>query len=290
MIHLLKILIRAALWLFCIDININHKHLLSKKGPLLIIANHPNSFLDAIIIASCYKRRVHFLARGDVFKNKIFRVLLMSLNMIPVYRLREGKENLHLNDFAFKESVKLLEKGEAVLVFIEGTCINSHELQPLKKGTARILEGIHKKGISPTLHAIGIAYNQLYGIGKIINISVSKISFDQKIITPKDRISFNKIAAITLNKNIIQPKGMTQIKKTPLYFLYYPYYKIIFNWVSKKTKGTVFFDSVLFSVLFITYPLYLSLLCLILYLFQIPLPIILITLVSIILLSKKLTN
>jgi len=124
LIYLLKIIIRAALWLFCKNIYIKNKHLFSKKGPLLIFANHPNSFLDAIIIASNYKRRVYFLARGDVFKKPIFRFLLSSLNMIPVYRLREGKENLHLNDFAFKESIKLLTKGEAVLVFIEGTCIN----------------------------------------------------------------------------------------------------------------------------------------------------------------------
>jgi hypothetical protein len=186
--------------------------------------------------------------------------------------------------------VNLLEKDEAVLVFIEGTCVNTHELQPLKKGTARILEGIQDKGVYPAIHAIGIAYNQLRGIGKIVNLSISKLKVDYKITTPKHRIEFNKTAAITLNENIIQPKRSTQIKKTPLYFLYYPYYKMIYNWVDKKTKGTVFFDSVLFSVLFITYPFYICVLFLILYLLHLPLPIILITLVSIILLSKKLTN
>ncbi len=290
LIYILKIIIRAALWLFCNNIYIKNKHLFSKKGPLLIFANHPNSFLDAIIIASNYKRRVYFLARGDVFRKPIFRFLLSSLNMIPVYRLREGKENLHLNDFAFKASIKLLLKGEAVLIFIEGTCINSHELQPLKKGTARILEGVQEKGVFPAIQAIGIAYNQLYGIGKTINISISKFNFKNKIISASDRVLFNKMATSILNENIIIPSQKTNIKKTVLYYFYKPYYKLIYNWVSKKTKGTVFFDSVLFSVLLFTYPIFLGLLFLILYFFHIPLPIILITLVSIILFSKKLAD
>ena len=290
LIHLLKIIIRAALWLFCNNIHIKNKHLLFKKGPLLIIANHPNSFLDALIIATYYKRKIFFLARGDVFKKKFFRFLLTSLNMIPVYRLREGKENLYLNDFAFNESIKLLIKGEAVLVFIEGTCINSHELQPLKKGTARILEGVQEKGVFPSIQAIGIAYNQLHGIGKTINLSIAKFNFKEQILTAKDRVCFNKNAESLLNENIIEPKIATTFKKTPLYYFHYLYYKMVYNWVDNKTKGTVFFDSVLFSVLLFTYPLFLALFFSLLYLLHIPLPIILITLVSVILLSKKITE
>jgi 1-acyl-sn-glycerol-3-phosphate acyltransferase len=95
-VQLLKILIQAGLWLFCNKIYLKNKQLFKTKGPLLIIANHPNSFLDALIIGSYYKRRVYFLARGDAFKKPIHRFLLESLNMIPVYRLREGK------DFTFK--------------------------------------------------------------------------------------------------------------------------------------------------------------------------------------------
>jgi len=150
-VQLLKILIQAGLWLFCNKIYLKNKQLFKTKGPLLIIANHPNSFLDALIIGSYYKRRVYFLARGDAFKKPIHRFLLESLNMIPVYRLREGKEFLHLNDYAFSRSIDLLSKGYAVLIFIEGICINSNELQPFKKGTARVLEGIQKLKINPTI-------------------------------------------------------------------------------------------------------------------------------------------
>lgn len=286
MIRLLKLLIRAALWLFCTDINIRNKHLLHQKGPLLIIANHPNSFLDAIIIGAQYSRRVNFLARGDVFTKKHHRYLLGLLNMIPVYRLREGKQFLHLNEFAFNESIKLLKKGEAVLIFIEGTCINSHELQPFKKGTTRILEGAHKQGIFPKIHVAGIAYNQMRGIGKKINIGLSEMNLNQSIIIPKDRVDFNKQAFNLLQQNIFIPNQPTKIKKNLIYYFNLPLYTIIKKVTTKKTKQTVFFDSVLFSLLLFSYPFYIILIFSILYIINIPLPIIFGTLLCVLLLSK----
>ena len=287
MIWILKIFIRSALWLFCIDISIKNKRFLKTKGPLLIIANHPNSFLDAIIIGAQYQRPIHFLARGDVFSKKHHRFLLGLLNMIPVYRLREGKQHLHLNEYAFKESVRLLKKGEAVLIFIEGTCINSHELQPFKKGATRIIESTHKEGINPAIHITGIAYNQLKGIGKYINISINELILNNNIKDPKDRVLFNKEAFLVLNENILQPSSPTNIKKSVFYYFHLPYYNLIKNLAQKKTKGTVFFDSVLFSLLLFTYPLFLVLIFLILDLLLIPVPIIFGILLCIPIISKQ---
>jgi 1-acyl-sn-glycerol-3-phosphate acyltransferase len=287
LIWILKNIIRAALWLFCTNISIKNKSLLKTKGSLFIIANHPNSFLDAIIIGVQYKRRVHFLARGDAFTKRHHRFLLGLLNMIPVYRLREGKQYLHLNDYAFKESVRLLEKGEAVLIFIEGTCMNTHELQPFKKGATRILEAAHKSGVFPIIHIAGIGYNHFRGIGKKVNISIEKFLFEQESIrTAKDRVLFNSKSFEVLKQNIIPPTLPTVIYKTPLYYFHLPYYKIIHYFTDKKTKGTVFYDSVLFSFLLFSYPLFLLLLFYLLYLLHIPLPIIIGTLLCIPILSK----
>ncbi len=282
----MKNIIRAALWLFCTDISIKNKSLLKTKGSLFIIANHPNSFLDAIIIGVQYKRRVHFLARGDAFTKRHHRFLLGLLNMIPVYRLREGKQYLYLNEYAFKESVRLLKKGEAVLIFIEGTCMNTHQLQPFKKGATRILESAHKEGVFPIIHIAGIGYNHFRGIGKKVNISLFQYRFNQIINTPKDRVMFNKQIFELLNEQILPPTTPTIINKTPLYFFHLPYYKFIHHLADKKTKGTVFYDSVLFSLLLFTYPLFLFILFCFLYFITIPLPIIFVTLLSIPLLAK----
>jgi 1-acyl-sn-glycerol-3-phosphate acyltransferase len=257
-VQILKLFIQAGLWLFCQEIHLKNKHLFKTKGPLLIIANHPNSFLDALIIGSYYNRRMYFLARGDAFKKPIHRFLLESLNMIPVYRLREGKEFLHLNDYAFNKSIELLSKGYAVLVFIEGICINSHELQPFKKGTARIVEGVQKLNVHPKIHVAGIAFNQLRGIGKHINLIVTEMKNNPIILNSKDRVVFNQLVFQQLQENIIIPTTPTQYNKlNAFYTLHLPYYTMVKNWVDKKTKHTVFYDSILFSTLLFTYPLFL---------------------------------
>jgi 1-acyl-sn-glycerol-3-phosphate acyltransferase len=291
LIRILKIFIRAALWLFCVDIHVKNKYLLKQDGPLLIIANHPNSFLDAIIIGAQYHRRIYFLARGDAFTKKHHRYLLGLLNMIPVYRLREGKQYLHLNEYAFNESVKLLKKGEAVLIFIEGVCINSHQLQPFKKGASRILSRAHEQNIFPKIHIAGIAYNQLKGIGKRINICITEFILSQKIncvilSTPKEFVNFNQAVFNDLQNNIHPPTPPTIIKKNILYFLHLPYYNWLYHFTAKKTKNTVFFDSVLFSLLLFTYPIFIIILFLIFYLIGISLPIIFGILLCILLFNK----
>jgi 1-acyl-sn-glycerol-3-phosphate acyltransferase len=286
LIRLLKIFIRAALWLFCDDIQIKNKYLLKQEGPLLIIANHPNSFLDAIIIGAQYSRRIYFLARGDAFSKKHHRFLLGLLNMIPVYRLREGKQFLHLNDFAFKESIKLLSKGEAVLIFIEGICINSHQLQPFKKGASRILAGAHQQNIFPKIHLTGIAYNKLIGIGKKINICISEFILSKPLSTPKDFVNFNQQVYNDLQKNIHPPIAATIIKRSLMYFLHFPYYKGLYHFTKKKTINTVFFDSILFSLLLFTYPFFIVTLFVIFYMIGLSLPIIIGILLCILLLNK----
>ena len=287
-VQLLKILIQAGLWLFCHKIHLKNKQLFKTKGPLLIIANHPNSFLDALIIGSYYHRRVYFLARGDAFRKPIHRFILESLNMIPVYRLREGKEYLHLNDYAFNKSIDLLSKGFAVLIFIEGTCINSHELQPFKKGTARILEGIQKLNIHPRIHITGIAFNQLKGIGKTINLIVSEMTTVPIIQNSRDRVLFNQIVFEQLKENILVPSILTKFNTNNFFYkIHQPFYNSIKNYVTEKTKGSVFFDSVLFSILLFTYPLFLLFLFLILRLFAIPTTVIFVILVALPIMAKR---
>jgi 1-acyl-sn-glycerol-3-phosphate acyltransferase len=286
-VTILKLFIRAALWLFCAEINTKNKYLLNTSGSLLIIANHPNSFLDAIIIGSRYNRRIHFLARGDVFTKTHHRFLLRLLNMIPVYRLREGKEFLHLNEYAFVESARLLKNNEAVLIFIEGTCLNTNALQPFKKGTTRILQACNAENLFPQIHLAGIAYNNFKGIGKRVNLCIEPFTQTTAILTPKDRVDFNNTIFEKLSALILPTAHTPTIKKNALYYLNLPFYNLVYRFVEKKTKGTVFFDSVLFSVLFFLYPIYLLFIIALLQFISIPQPIIFGTLALLFLLRNQ---
>ncbi len=135
---ILQFFIRLALLIFCRKITFSDKTILNSKGPLLLACNHPNSFLDAIIIGSLFKQRVHYLARGDAFKKPLVSKLLRAIKLMPIYRLSEGREYLALNDNTFESCKRILLNGGIVLVFSEGLCEHKWQLQPLKKGTARI--------------------------------------------------------------------------------------------------------------------------------------------------------
>lgn len=265
--RLIKLLIRATCFLFCKQIRIINQSHFNQKGPLLIVANHPNSFLDAILIAALCKYPIHFFARGDVFQQKKYRIILRLFNVMPIYRLSEGKENLYLNEFSFKESNQILASGGTVLIFIEGICINSHELQPFKKGTARI--ALMAETSEPLyVLPVAITYNSFTKFGKTVIIEAAKPIPVNQLFPYDDEahnyLNFNSnirpIIQQMIHWPIIEEKTSNKYLNAVGNFgrlLHYPLYKLISNFVRAKTKGTVFYDSVLFSVLLIAYPVYL---------------------------------
>ena len=257
---ILKLFVRLGLWIFVPKVHIRNKSLLAKKGPLLVVANHPDSFLDAVILGAYYPRKMHFLARGDVFRKPLFGFLLRSIGMIPIHRAREGREHLHLNAGTFDESVDILAQGGSVLIFIEGICLLTHTLQPYKKGATRILEAAQQRGVQPKIHVVGIAYNDFKAFGKIVEIHVEEFEQAPTLEHAKHRLDFNAAVFEQMCRLIHVPTKRMRIKKSLFYYLNLPYYRWIQNIVDRKTKGTVFYDSVLFATLLFTYPIYLLLL------------------------------
>ncbi len=136
--HLLRFPARIAFYFYCRKVIINKKHFLNSEGPLLIAANHPNSFLDAIILTTIFKNPIYSLARGDVFANNFYNKLLRSLKMLPVYRISEGAENLEHNYTTFNDCIEIFKQKGIVLMFSEGRCVNEWHLRPLKKGDCKI--------------------------------------------------------------------------------------------------------------------------------------------------------
>lgn len=268
---LIKLPIRLALKIFCVDIQLVNQENRYAKGPLLLVANHPNSFLDAIIIAAQFKEPIYFLARGDAFRKPWHRFLLGLLHMIPVYRLSEGRENLHLNEHAFNRSAELLEKGKIVLIFIEGICLHTHQLQPFKKGAARIALTEKKHGRTTGIMPVSIAYNSFQQFGKSIRIQFEKPYKTEDLFKheqdAQNMQEFNRILFESIQEMIQVP--VKEQKNTNLVyallssiglFLHIPIYSLIKRFVKKKTRNTVFYDSVLFGMLLLLYPLYLCVL------------------------------
>src|SRR6185436_18399775 len=95
-------MVRIAIKIFCRKIIINKPALLKEKGPLLLACNHPNSFLDGVILDTLFEQPLHSLTRADVFRKSLYSRLLTSLNLLPIYRASEGTVHLSSNYDTFE--------------------------------------------------------------------------------------------------------------------------------------------------------------------------------------------
>ncbi len=216
--RVVKLFVRLAARLFCRKITINDTDLLQSKGPLLLACNHPNSFLDAVILGSHFKRPIHFLARGDAFRTPLVNKLLTTLKLIPIYRLSEGREYLALNDATFEQCSRILLQGGIVLIFSEGLCVNQWALRPLKKGTARIaLNAWAQPAIKHFFHVlpVSINYNGFRQIGKRVIIHFGKaITWEElPIVTTEGEAiqNFNNVLVERLKKGMLQSNEDSEI-------------------------------------------------------------------------------
>ena len=253
---------------------------------MLIAANHPNSFLDAIILSSLFKHDIYPLARGDAFANTFYSKLLRSLNMLPVYRISEGAGNLEHNYTTFSECIHLFKKNGIVLIFSEGRCINEWHLRPLKKGTARLAITAWQQGIGLQVMPLGINYSSFRFFGKnvILNFgeAITKESFDEAIPAGQAINAFNEkleqlkklVVEIdpgdkaTIKKIFFIPQSI--LKKIILFFpahigciLHAPLYYPIIAFIRKRANDH--YDSIVVGLLFILYVPYILGLTIIMY-------------------------
>lgn len=128
---------RVTLRLYFKKIRIEGRENVPRDTPLLVTPNHQNAFLDPFISGSFAPFPFHFLTRQDVFV-WWSKPILRMLNMMPIYRIRDGYAKLSQNDAVFETCKELFNQDKAVLIFPEGNHGEHHYLRPLTKGAARI--------------------------------------------------------------------------------------------------------------------------------------------------------
>lgn len=130
-----------------------------KEKPVLFLSNHQNALLDIFLIATRSGRKPWYLTRGDVFRSKLFRPLFSFLQMLPIFRIRDGRDSLSKNQAIFDQCGQLLAKGEAILIFPEANHSLRRRVRPLSKGFTRIIENALEKDPNLDIQLIPIGQN-----------------------------------------------------------------------------------------------------------------------------------
>ena len=255
--------------------------MLKIKGPVLLACNHPNSFLDSVILDTIFQQPIWNLARGDTFKNKRISRVLAALKILPVYRTSEGSENIPENYKTFEACISLFRKNGIVAIFSEGKCTNEWHLRPLKKGTARLAIKAWEEKIPLRILPVGINYSSFTRFGKNVFLNfggmITASDIDLNMAEGLKHQSFNDQLRGQLEKLVFEiPKTDRQeqaaqleikpslLKKIALtipaaigWLIHLPLYIPVKSYIWKRTVQNDHYDSVMTGVLIFTYPVYL---------------------------------
>jgi len=113
-----------------------------RSGPLLLVANHPNSLFDPVLVQVVARRPVRFLAKAPLFTDRRVGWLVRGAGAIPVYRASDDPALLDRNVDMFRAVHAALAGGDAVGIFPEGLSHSDPGLAPLRTGAARIALGV----------------------------------------------------------------------------------------------------------------------------------------------------
>lgn len=123
-----KFIVRLALRMFC-GFRVDGGDREPPSGPLLIVSNHVSD-LDPLVVGVAVRRRVHYMAKVELFRPPLLRWWIRACGGFPV---RRGEVDRH----AFRTARAILEQGGALVMFPEGTRGSSlDDLRPPEPGAA----------------------------------------------------------------------------------------------------------------------------------------------------------
>ena len=156
----------ALRWYYA-DVVTEGRERLPARGPLLLVANHPNALVDAMLVGVAVPRRVLLTAKATLFEQPLLAAGLRAVGVVPLRRAKDEPaaargptSSTGRNADAFQMVTRALADGGAVLVFPEGISHDAPAIAPLRTGAARMALMAHDAGVSPRVIAVGLIYEE----------------------------------------------------------------------------------------------------------------------------------
>lgn len=108
-----------------------HTERVPEKGACLIVANHQSFYDPPLVGCAIHWRAFTFLARASLFRSR-FGGALRRVNALPI---KDGEGDIR----AIRDIIERLKKGEAVVIFPEGSRTFDGAMQPFREGAALIV-------------------------------------------------------------------------------------------------------------------------------------------------------
>jgi glycerol-3-phosphate O-acyltransferase / dihydroxyacetone phosphate acyltransferase len=132
---------RFWLWFLFKSVDVRHPERVPAAGPVLLCVNHPNNFIDSLLVGGAVRRKVHYLATAAMFRHPLMARFLLACGAIPVYRKQDDPDKMDRNLDTFAACFATFARGRLVAIYPEGTTHAEVRVQRIKTGAARIALG-----------------------------------------------------------------------------------------------------------------------------------------------------
>src|SRR2546428_811226 len=177
---------RFWLWFFFKAVDVRHPERVPAEGPVLLCINHPNNFIDSLVVGAAVRRTVHYLATAALFRNPLVARFLLAAGAIPVWRKQDerkqderkqastrpisnrppstrsehaAQDTTDRNADTFAACAAAFEHGALIAIYPEGTTHAEARVQRIKTGAARIAlawEAAHARTL--TVVPVGLTF------------------------------------------------------------------------------------------------------------------------------------
>jgi 1-acyl-sn-glycerol-3-phosphate acyltransferase len=168
--YLVAALVRVTSWVMFSRIEVRGLDRVAWDEPCILSPNHQNAFLDALLVGSTAPVPLTFPSRASVFGTP-FDWFLEALNMVPIYRRRDGFEKLRRTKDVLAEQREQLQEGRSLVLFSETEHAHTYYLRSLSRGSARLALKTQADTDRPVqLVPVGINYYHLCQPGFKVSI------------------------------------------------------------------------------------------------------------------------